>query len=135
MAEPTPEVTDTTTAPPEPTPTASEAEKQYGSSSYHYWHAHGKEREALGDVAPMPQARLVATEAPAEKSRRVVAISKYSWSDGKKIVSYVLFLSCPTHYTTQCLHRLEGDWRTSRQGDGVEQKEKVCNVGINSICA
>eukprot|EP01061_Rhynchopus_euleeides_P014139 TRINITY_DN24571_c0_g1_i3.p1 TRINITY_DN24571_c0_g1~~TRINITY_DN24571_c0_g1_i3.p1 ORF type:complete len:179 (+),score=59.35 TRINITY_DN24571_c0_g1_i3:31-537(+) len=70
-----------------PTPEGQEQERRFGSNSYHYWHDHGKERAASGDVAPMPVPKLVAKEECLEQKRRVVAISKYSWGDGKKIVS------------------------------------------------
>eukprot|EP01064_Diplonema_japonicum_P024141 TRINITY_DN34634_c0_g1_i1.p1 TRINITY_DN34634_c0_g1~~TRINITY_DN34634_c0_g1_i1.p1 ORF type:complete len:179 (+),score=43.94 TRINITY_DN34634_c0_g1_i1:50-538(+) len=67
--------------------TETKKDKRYGSSSYHYWHNHGKERAESGDTAPMVVPRLVAVEERQEKVRSVKKLSKYSWTDGKKIVS------------------------------------------------
>lgn len=63
-------------------------DKRFGQNSYHYWHDHGKERRALGDVAPMPQPKLVGTEVqPALAKRKKRTLDKYSWGDGKKFVT------------------------------------------------
>eukprot|EP01065_Artemidia_motanka_P050185 TRINITY_DN8528_c1_g1_i1.p1 TRINITY_DN8528_c1_g1~~TRINITY_DN8528_c1_g1_i1.p1 ORF type:complete len:176 (+),score=44.15 TRINITY_DN8528_c1_g1_i1:187-714(+) len=62
-------------------------EKRFGQNSYHYWHDHGKERAALGDVAPMPKPTLVARHASDHQSRKKRQLSKYSWDNGKKFVN------------------------------------------------
>jgi hypothetical protein len=60
----------------------------HGTNSYYYWHGHEKERAKVGDVAPKPSPVLVKTEAAvASPLLSAVNISKYSWADGKSVVS------------------------------------------------
>ena len=76
--------------------TTDEEKGHKAHSSYHYWHTHGKQRAAVGDVAPMPVAQLVHS-APIDPSRAAPAkrtkdLSKYSWCNNNKTVSvYVPF--------------------------------------------
>lgn len=95
-AEVVPAVPDAPASPETPaaaTGTPSSTKSVPSKNGYHYWHAHGRERAEVGDVAPKPThvpLAVTPSDASSPASRDVVKeLATYSWGDGKKVSVYV----------------------------------------------